>query len=75
MGPQTLVLGKEARKNGLGVSLLRRLHECYNLPENKEMARMYSSVMLNNYRCHRQIVQTVSDLFYASSLKVCDTHC
>ena len=25
-----LVLGKEVRKNGLGTSLLKRLHEVYN---------------------------------------------
>ena len=37
IGPQTLVLGDKALKNGLGISLLQRLHDLY-----------YSHLTVNN---------------------------
>ena len=72
MGPDTIVLGEEARKNGLGQSLLRRLHTLYQSHGYSNGAVMYTASLLSNWRSHRDIVKLVSKLFYRGTLQV---HC
>lgn len=67
VGPQTLVLGDEARNFGLGISLLERLHNAYEQLGDKGRYRSVS--LLTNHRCHSGILMLPSSLFYKSSLQ------
>ena len=71
VGPRTLVLGKEAKENGLGRSVLERLHSLYHSPAFSEKAKAYSAPLLTNYRCHPGILRLPSHLFYDATLQVC----
>ena len=68
VGPSLLVLGDEARDNGLKVSLLERLHAIYNSSPSDFLSETYCATLLNNYRCHRALLSLPSYLFYNSSL-------
>ena len=70
VGPRTLVLGKEAKENGLGISVLERLHHLYHSPKFSESAKAYSASLLTNYRCHPGILRLPSHLFYDATLQV-----
>lgn len=57
-----LVLGDEARENGLKYSLQQRLQVLYRKCGGKALEHL---VFLNtNYRCHRDIVSFFNDLFF-----------
>ena len=63
VGPGLLVLGKEARKYGLSISLLQRLHEQYQkIGED-------TTSLLTNYRSHSGLLMLPSSLFYGSTLQ------
>jgi len=64
VGPANLVRGTVARANQLNVSLLQRLETLYSSIENCRIMAWLS----HNYRCHPDILNLVSDLFYDSSL-------
>ena len=67
VGPSLLVLGENARGNGLDKSLFERLQNLY-----KKIPRMSShccASLLANYRCHKEIVHFSSNLFYEESLQ------
>ncbi len=66
VGPAVLVLGDEARENGLKTSLLERLYERYR---TSQVALQSCAKLLTNYRCHSRILDLSSRLFYESSLK------
>ena len=66
MGPKLLVLGKEAQSNGLGVSLLERLHALY---DSVNVLPKFSVTLLTNYRCHSGILMLPSSLYYHSTLQ------
>ena len=65
VGPDLLVLGEEARKHGLSISLLQRLHEQY-----KKIGETTNS-LLTNYRSHSGLLMLPSSLFYGSTLQCC----
>ena len=65
MGPANLVRGCEARANSLNVSLLQRLEKYYESCDGCQIIARLS----HNYRCHPDILELVSNLFYRSSLK------
>ena len=62
-----LVLGDEAQKNGLAVSLLERLHTLYG--KLGEVARDHCATLVTNYRCHHGILKLAESLFYDLLLK------
>ena len=66
MGPGLLVLGDIPQKNGLGISLLERLHLCYQ--EIGDVASTSIATLSANYRCHTEIINLVGKLFYKSQL-------
>ena len=68
VGPSLLVLGTEARENGLKTSLLERLHDIYNSSPLKTYSETHCATLLNNYRCHRALLSLPSYLFYNSAL-------
>lgn len=69
VGPSLLVLGDEARENGLKYSLLERLQDLYKKCGGED-ALEHNMVELNtNYRCHRDIVKIPNELFYGSKIK------
>ena len=51
--------------NGLGVSILKRLYECY---QGTELVKTHSFTLLTNYRCHPTILTLSSSLFYEHTL-------
>ena len=57
-----LVLGDEARENGLAVSLLERLHGLYE--KLREATRNHCVNLVTNYRCHQGILELAEKLFY-----------
>ena len=64
VGPALHVLGENAQKYGLKLSLLERLHLLY-----KDLGlQSHSRMLLNNYRCHGGILRLPSSLFYNSTL-------
>ena len=63
-----VVLGRIPQENGLGVSLLERLHKSYL---EIELANHYTVVLRNNYRCLPEILDLSSNLFYDSTLTAC----
>ena len=67
MGPRLLVLGDEAQENGLGLSLLERLHKRYETLGR--VAQQHTVALLTNYRCHSGILLLPSSLFYGSTLQ------
>ena len=67
VGPRLLVLGDEAQRGGLGVSLLERLHHLYN--NLNSSSRAHSVTLLTNYRCHNGILMLPSSLYYQSTLQ------
>ena len=67
VGPDLLVLGEQPRGKGLAVSLLERLEKYYQ--QIGGVATQYISTLVTNYRCHRDILNIVQNLFYASNLK------
>ena len=67
VGPRLLVLGNEPQQNGLGTSLLERLHKHYETLG--EVSQQHSISLLTNYRCHSGILTLPSSLFYGSTLQ------
>jgi exoribonuclease R/predicted ribonuclease YlaK len=65
VGPDVLVLGVEARRNGLSTSLLERLHNNFSADEQKSC--VFS--LLQNYRSHSGLLMLPSALFYKSTLQ------
>ena len=67
-------MGDEPQKHGLGVSLIERLHKQY---KTFGSIALNSVVSLNcNYRCHANLMELSSSLFYESKLKACaDVKC
>ena len=65
VGPAILVLGNEAQRYGLKVSLLERLHKQY---KGIPCAETHCATLLNNYRCHKVLLSLPSYLFYNSAL-------
>ena len=66
VGPRLLVLGNEARANGLDVSMLQRINRFYN--RKVLVSNTPSVTLLKNYRCHSEILELSSALFYNSQL-------
>ena len=62
-----LVLGSEARNNGLDKSLLERLLLHYQSMES--MASNHHVTLVTNYRCHPDILELSGNLFYETPLK------
>ena len=60
-----LVLGEEARRNGLCTSLLERLHDSFS--EDQKRSCVFS--LLQNYRSHSGLLMLPSALFYKSTLQ------
>lgn len=58
-----LVLGDEARDNGLKLSLLERLQMEYE--KIGESAKEYLLTLSTNYRCHKSILAIPNQLFYS----------
>lgn len=69
MGPRLLVSGEIPQANGLGVSLLERLHAVYN--EDGSAMETCTAALLTNYRCHSGILMLPSSLYYHSTLLCC----
>lgn len=69
MGPKLLVLGDEAQSNGLGVSLLERLHGAYDKRDFFPAKKFRSLTLLTNHRCHSGILMLPSSLYYGSTLQ------
>ena len=67
VGPSLLVLGEEARDNGLNKSLFERLQNLYK--KTPHMSSHCCASLLTNYRCHKEIVQFSSSLFYEQCLQ------
>ena len=67
VGPQLLVLGKEAQDHGLATSLLERLHNQYI--ELGELAEKHLASLLTNHRSQSGILMLPSSLFYGSTLQ------
>ena len=66
MGPALLVLGEEARENGLKVSLLERLKAHYRAIGDK--TNYLQANLTENYRCHKYILKFASEMFYKSNV-------
>ena len=62
-----LVLGEEARENGLKVSLLERLKALYRSIGDK--TNFQQANLMNNFRCHKLILEFASKMFYKSTVK------
>ena len=67
VGPGLLVLGEEARKYGLKVSLLERLWAHYKTFGEK--SKYLQANLTHNYRCHHLILKFASDMFYKSTVQ------
>lgn len=68
VGPSLLVLGEEARENGLKYSLLERLEVLYKKCGGYALQHMVS--LNTNYRCHEDIMKIPNELFYESRIKL-----
>ena len=66
VGPALLVLGDKPQQHGLGMSLLERLLAAYSEAGGKNAD--YIAHLTANYRCHEDILELPSKLFYGSSL-------
>ena len=75
VGPAMLVLGEDAQKFGLSISLLERLYSLYHEPELENAAKLYCTHLVTNYRCHRHILSLAQQIAYKMPLecKVPDT--
>ncbi len=60
-----LVLGDQARENGLKDSLLERLSKLYS---SCDAAKPYMEQLNNNYRCHKEIMAIPNKLFYNNKI-------
>lgn len=70
------MLGDDARRYGLKLSLFERLHAMYT--EKGDCTQTHSITLLTNYRCHHTILSLPSYLFYESALLTNaegSTHC
>jgi exoribonuclease R len=67
-GPEDEVNDSTAKKNGLCISLLQRLHRMYCHSENGLFEEKCMKSLLTNYRCHEAILRLPSNLFYDCSL-------
>ena len=67
VGPSLLVLGEEARENGLKYSLLQRLQNLYMQYGGTALQHLVS--LNTNYRCHEDIVKIPNQLFYDFEVK------
>ena len=67
VGPALLVLGEEARENGLKYSLLERL--CHLYMSLGDAALEHMVTLRNNYRCHADIMQLPNRLFYGNTIE------
>ena len=70
VGPQALVLGKEAKSCGLGESLLGRLLREYK--HQGEAMKTYHITLTLNYRSLPDIVSLLQPLFYPNTLLRCN---
>ena len=61
-----MVLGDKPQQHGLGISLLERLLAAYS--EAGGCNANYIAHLTTNYRCHKDILELPSELFYGSSL-------
>lgn len=68
VGPALLVLGEEAQKYGLNVSLLQRLLETFQQYGDVTLS-MQCVKLLTNYRSHKDVLSLPSLLFYNSTLQ------
>lgn len=66
-----MVLGEEARENGLKFSLLERLQNMYKQLGGLAVEHMVS--LNTNYRCRQELVKIPNELFYDS--KINTAHC
>ena len=67
-------MGDEPQKHGLGMSLIERLHRQYKAFGS--IADNYVVSLNCNYRCHADLMELSSSLFYESKLKACaDVKC
>jgi len=64
VGPSTIVLGSEARENGLAESLIERLQQTYEKFDN--VAGSLHCQLLQNHRCCEQIVDFCKTQFYTN---------
>lgn len=60
-------MGEIPQVNGLGMSLLERLHKLYD-KASSSVAESCSINLLTNYRCHSGILMLPSSLYYHSTL-------
>ena len=67
-----LVLGDKAQENGLAVSLLERLVLLYR--SMGQCAEHYMVNLVNNYRCHEEIIKFSGNLFYDSQPQLPENH-
>ncbi len=68
VGPALLVLGEEARENGLKYSLLERLLKLYKSQNLADFAKYHMFDLNVNYRCHANIMNIPNKLFYSSKI-------
>ena len=61
------MLGDKAQNNGLGISLLERLHDLYS-KMLLSSTQCHSVTLLTNYHCHNGILMLPSSLYYQSTL-------
>ena len=62
-----LVLGEEARENGLKVSLLERLNTLYKSIGGN--TKSHQADLVHNFRSHELILEFASQMFYKSTVK------
>ena len=68
VGSGLLVLGEEARENGLKYSLLERLGELYK--QYGGLALQHMASLNTNHCCHQELVKVPNEFFYESKIKV-----
>ena len=73
VGPSLLVLGEEARENGLKFSLLERLQILYRKCGGLALDHMVS--LNTNYRCCEELIRIPNELFYESKIKTKASPC
>lgn len=66
IGPQVVVLSDAARSNGLGTSVIERLHVHYKA--HKKPLKSHETTLLTNYRSHPSILMLASSLLYECTL-------
>ena len=65
-----LVLGEEARKHGLAISLLERLLSFYHSASSPPDFKKMVSFLDRCHRCHKKILNLSARLFYKTDLKI-----